>query len=207
VPDETRGVRTYISPGFALIGHEESQPSLPSGSTCPFGQVAPGRTMCQINALTDGRGTMAARKSKRQKLKRHKCDISPARKELLRSGYVAGFIEALRLQNGMPSGITFAKTRSQRTNWAQRSFETHSMDPVRGVIANDNAETTKRTKSGAPPDFRFVGRLAKSYLPETFVYVSIPAQTSAHTTTEERDHRIRERLVCIGLRKHSMSAV
>ncbi len=138
---------------------------------------------------------MTAKKSKRKKLKRRKSKMSPARKELLRSGYVAGFIEALRLQNGMPSGITFAKSRSERTNWAQRSFKTHSLDPVRGVVANDNAETMKRTKAGAPPDFRFVGRLAKSYLPEKFVRVSIPAQTKhimtgdvfgAHATTEEK---------------------
>ena len=117
---------------------------------------------------------MAARKSKRQKLKRPKSDISPARKKLLRAGYVAGFIEALRLQNGMPSGITFVKASSKRTKWAQRAFETHSLDPARGVIAND--ETMNRTKAGAPPNFRFVGRLAKSYLPETLVRVSVPAQ-------------------------------
>ena len=117
---------------------------------------------------------MAARKSKRQKLKRHESQVSPVRKELLRSGYVAGFIEALRLQNGMPAGVAFSKTRLVRTNWAQRAFETHSLDPVRGVIAND--ETIKPTKAGAPPNFRFVGRLAKSYSRQKFVRVSVPDQ-------------------------------
>jgi len=156
---------------------------------------------------------MAARKSRRQKLKRRKCDISPARKKLLRSGYVAGFLEALRLQNGMPSGITFVKARSVRTNWALRAFETHSLDPARGVIAND--ETMSRTKAGAPPNFRFVGRLAKSYLPETLVRVSVPAQMkhrkaghvlSAHSATEadESQSRFRKRLVLIHSHQDSM---
>jgi hypothetical protein len=198
------------TPDHALLGHVESQPALPSSSTCPLGQVAPGRTICQIDSLTVGRDAMAARKSKRQKRKRHKSHISPVRRELLRSGYVAGFIEALRLQNGMPAGVTLAKIRSERTNWAQRAFETHSLDPVLGVIAND--ETMKRTKAGAPPNFRFVGRLAKSYLPEKFVRVSVPAQmkhmtakhvSSAHSTTEaeESQSQFRERPVLIDSRK------
>lgn len=175
-----------------------------------MGQVAPGRTVCQSDALTFGRDAMAARKSKRQKRNRHKSQLSPGRRELLRSGYVAGFIEALRLQNGMPSGVTLAKIRSQRTNWAQRAFETHSLDPVLGVIAND--ETMKLTKAGAPPNFSFVARLAKSYLPEKFVRVSVPAQVkhmtarpvlSAHSTTEaeESQSQFRERPVLIDARK------
>lgn len=153
---------------------------------------------------------MAARKLKRQKRRRHKSNISPVRRELLRSGYVAGFIEALRLQNGMPSGVTLAKIRSQRTNWAQRAFETHSLDPVLGVIAND--KTMKRSKAGAPSNFRFVGRLAKSYLPEKFVRVSVPAQIkhmaarpvfSAHSNTEaeESQSQFRKRPVLIDSRK------
>lgn len=32
----------------ALIGNVESQAALPSSSTCPLGQLAPGRTICQI---------------------------------------------------------------------------------------------------------------------------------------------------------------
>src|SRR5450432_3162618 len=133
------------TPDDALIGHVKSQAALPSGSTCPLGQLAPGQAICQIDALTFGRDAMAARKSKRQKRRRHKSNLSPVRRELLRSGYVAGFIEALRLQNGMPSGVTFAKISSQRTNWARRAFETHSLDPVLGIIAND--ETMKRSKA------------------------------------------------------------
>jgi hypothetical protein len=156
---------------------------------------------------------MAARKSKRQKLKRPKSDTSPARKRLLRAGYVAGFIEALRLQNGMPSGITFAKASSKRTKWAQRAFETHSLDPARGVIAN--GETMKRTKAGAPPNFRFVGLLAKSYLPETFVRVSVPAQikhmkaghvlsTASAAEADESQSHFPPRLVLIDSRHNPM---
>jgi hypothetical protein len=150
---------------------------------------------------------MAARKSKRKKLKRHDGELSPVRKEVLRSGYVAGFIEALRLQNGTPSGVTSKKTLSERTNWARRAFETHLLHPSLGVIPN--AQTTKRTKAGAPPNFRFVGRLAKSYLPEKFVRVSVPAQTKhltvadvfgAHPTTDSRSG---ERLVSIDSCKNS----
>jgi hypothetical protein len=155
---------------------------------------------------------MAARKSNRRKLKPHKCEVSPVRKEVLRSGYIAGFVEALRLQNGTPSGITFAKTRSERTNWAQRAFESHSLDPVLGVLPND--ETMKRTNAGTPPNFRFVGRLAKSYLPEKFVRVSVPAQTKqltvgdvfgGHPTTEaKKSHsHLEQRPVLIDSRKNS----
>jgi hypothetical protein len=155
---------------------------------------------------------MVAKRSNRKKLKRRERELSPVRKKVLRSGYVAGFIEALRLQNGTPSGVTSAKTMSQRTKWARRAFESHSLDPVLGVIPN--AQTMKRTKAGAPPNFSFVGRLAKSYLPEKFVRVSVPDQTkhakaghvsgARSTAKAKKSHsRLEERLVWINSGKNS----
>jgi hypothetical protein len=114
---------------------------------------------------------MAAKKSKQRKFRRPK----PIQEKLI-GFYVAGFIEALRLQNGMPAGVTYKKTISDRTKWARRSFELHSPDRGNRMPIGDELETIHRSKSGAPPDFKFISRLAKSYLPEKFVHVSVPSQ-------------------------------
>ncbi len=127
---------------------------------------------------------MAGKKPKQRKLKQKKIKRPTAlQAKFIRSGYVAGFLEALRLQNGMPSGVTLRKTVSDRTKWALRSFETrhaYSLDHARRMAAGDEVESFNRTKSGTPPDLKFVARLAKSYLPEKFVHISVPDQGRAN---------------------------
>jgi hypothetical protein len=123
---------------------------------------------------------MAATKLNQRELKQRKFKRPTLLQEkFIRSGYVAGFLEALRLQNGMPSGVTSRKTWSDRTKWALRSFET---DRARRMAVGKEVESINRTKSGAPPDLKFIARLAKSYLPEKFVHISVPAQERANVT-------------------------
>ena len=49
----------------------------------------------------------------------------PAEKRWIEMGYLAGFMEAIRLQNGLPKGIPFKKVWTKRKALAAKAFKQH----------------------------------------------------------------------------------
>jgi hypothetical protein len=80
-------------------------------------------------------------------------------KKFIRTGYLMGFLEALRLMLGMPAGITYRKTWTYRQRLALKAFEPQFASSVKRSVngATQNEYADKRT--GAPPDEKFLKRV------------------------------------------------
>jgi len=100
---------------------------------------------------------------------------SAQQKKWMLKGYAAGFVEALRLQHGMPAGVSLAKTWATQKRLAAKIGERHWQNSVERRLRGEPSKgypSIRRYSGGAPACRDFLGAVEQLYRPNPYLKLS-----------------------------------
>jgi hypothetical protein len=96
-------------------------------------------------------------------------------KKWIMKGYTAGFGEALRLQHGMPAGVSFAKTWATKKRLALKIGEQHWQNSVKRALRGEPLKgypRVRRYMGGASACQDFLRAVEQLYKPNPYLKLS-----------------------------------